>query len=263
MSSAFSLAQSGVSGGTWVDDGTWTGSHPNNASERYYKIACTGTSVYAADAVGMFRYSLAVGWNLICLPLVPYDGSIDAVFGTQLTEGSFSTGDRIYTQYPNYGSAMSYAYLSSTYHVWKGTLSTASIVPEKGYYVNILTGHTRLTQYVVGKVPSESSVAMPEFPVGYSLFGCVWPVDVSFNSSNLKESGANAGTFSTGDRIYSQANSGYGGSLSYGYFSTTNGGEWKGALTTFKRGYGCWYKIGSGMSSFRWTDVKPYNEPPY
>ncbi|MEJ2746104.1 MAG: hypothetical protein P8123_10550, partial [bacterium] len=65
------------------------------------------------------------------------------------------------------------------------------------------------------------------------------------------------------DRIYSQAGGGYGGSLTYGYFSTTNDGEWKGALTTLKRGYGCWYRISSGMSSFSWTNSKPYGGPPY
>jgi len=261
MESSFALAQSNISGGSWIDDGTTTGGHPNGASERYYKIACTGTSQYASDAVGMFRYSLVDTYNLICLPLIPYNSDIDVVFGTQLTEGSPVTGDRIYAQHPNYGSAMQYGYLSSTYHEWKGALDEASIMQEKGYFIQIKTGHTRLTQYVVGKVPS-ASVEMPEFVGGYSLIGSVWPVDISFNASNLKESGANEGTPPTGDRVYSQSNSGYGGEMDYGWLSSSDG-NWHGQITTFKRGYGCWYKILSGNSPFNWTNLKPYSEPPY
>jgi len=261
MQSTFTLAQSGVSGGSWTDDGIRTGGHPNGASERYYKIACAGTSQYASDAVGMFRYSLAAGYSLICLPLIPYNSDIDVVFGTQLTEGSPITGDRIYTQEPNYGDAIKYGYLSSSYHEWRGTLDEASIVKEKGYLIQIGAGHTRLTQYIVGKVPS-ANVGMPEFEVGYNLIGNVWPVDVSFDASNLKESGANEGTAMTGDRIYSQSNSGYAGSLDYSWLSSSDG-LWYGTLTGFARGYGCWYRINSNKSPFSWTNMKPYSEPPY
>ncbi|MCX6354583.1 MAG: DUF2341 domain-containing protein [Candidatus Aureabacteria bacterium] len=261
MQSAFNIAQGNVSGGTWTDDGTWTGGHPNGVSERYYKISCAGTSQYASDAVGMFRYALAVGYNLICLPVIPYDNDIDVVFGTQLTEGSSVTGDRIYTQDPDYGSLMKYAYLSSSFHEWKGSLDEALIVPEKGYFLQIRTGHIRLTQYVVGKVAS-GDVEMPEFVIGYSMIGSVWPVDVNFNLSNLKESGANAGSLLTSDQVYSQAGSGYGGSLDYGWLSSSDG-MWKGTLSDFRRGYGCWYRIDSDESPFRWYNVKPYADPPY
>jgi len=209
----------------------------------------------------MFRYSLAAGNNVICLPLVPYNSDIDVVFGNQLTEGSPLNGDRIYTQYPNYGDLMRYAYLASTYHEWKGTLDEAHIVQEKGYLIKINAGHTRLTQYIMGKVPS-ASVGMPEFLIGYNLIGSVWPVDVSFNASNLKESGANAGSPLTGDRIYSQSGSGYGGGLDYGWLSSSDG-LWHGTLTGFTRGYGCWYRISGGRSPFSWTNLKPYIAPPH
>jgi len=261
MQSDFDMAQSDVTGGSWIDDGTLTGGQSNGASERYYKIACAGTSQYASDVVGMFRYSLAIGNNVICLPLIPYNSDIDVVFGTQLTEGSPITGDRIYTQYPDYGDLLRYAYLSSTYHEWKGTLDEVSIVQEKGYFMQINTGHTRLTQYIVGKVPS-ASVEMPQFVVGYNLIGNVWPVDVAFNASNLKESGANAGTPLTCDRIYSQSISGYGGGLDYGWLSSSDG-MWHGTLTGFTRGYGSWYKIDSSKSPFSWMSLKPYTKPPY
>ena len=261
MQSAFTLAESDVSSGSWTDNGTLTGGHPNGAGERYYKIACAGTSQYTSDAVGMFGYSLAEGYNLICLPLIPYNSDIDVVFGTQLTEGSALTGDRIYAQHPDYGSAMQYGYLSSTYHEWKGTLDEVSIVQEKGYLIQINTGHTRLTQYIVGKVPS-ASVEMTEFVMGYNLIGSVWPMDVNFNASNLKESGANAGSPLTSDRVYSQAGSGYGGDLSYGWLSSSDG-VWHGTLTGVRRGYGCWYMIHSGKSPFNWMNLKPYSEPPY
>jgi len=262
MQSAFNIAQSDVSGGSWTDDGTLTGGHPNNVNERYYKIACAGTSRYASDAVGMFRYSLATGYNLISLPLIPYNSDIDVVFGSQLTEGGALTGDRIYAQNPNYGSALQYGYLSSSYHEWKGTLDEATIVSEKGYFLRIMPGHTRLTQYIVGRVPSANSVTMPQLVVGYSMIGNVWPVDVNFNASNLKESGANAGSPLTSDRVYSQAGSGYGGDLSYSWLSSSDG-VWHGTLTGFMRGYGCWYVIQSGKSPFSWSNLKPYSEPPY
>ena len=183
------------------------------------------------------------------------------VFGTQLTAGSPVTGDRIYAQNPNYADALRYAYLSSTYHEWKGALDETSIVQGKGYLLQIGAGHTRLMQYIVGKVPS-ANVGMPEFAVGYNLIGNVWPVDVSFNASNLKENGANAGTALTGDRIYSQSIGGYGGSLDYGWLSS-NDGQWHGALTEFRRGYGCWYRINNIKNPFSWINPKPYSEPPY
>ncbi|MCX6354582.1 MAG: M28 family peptidase [Candidatus Aureabacteria bacterium] len=261
MRSAFTIAQNNVSGGVWVDDGTLTGGHPNSAGERYYRIACAGTSRYASDAVGMFRYLLAGADNLICLHLIPYNRTIEKVFGTQLTEGTVLTGDRIYTQYPDYGDLMRYAYLSSAYHSWKGTLERVPVVQGKGYLIQIGAGHTRLTQYIVGKVPS-ASVGMPQFAWGYNLIGSIWPFDLSFDASNLKESGANAGSALTGDRIYSQSLRDYGGSLDYGWLSSSDG-VWHGALTGFRRGYGCWYEIQGGKNPFSWYNMKPYMEPPY
>jgi len=94
------------------------------------------------------------------------------------------------------------------------------------------------------------------------MIGNVWSVDMDFNSSNLKESGANAWTPLTGDRIYSQSGSGYGGDLSYGWLSSSDG-VWHGTLTGFRRGYGCWYKIAGDKSPFSWMNLKPYTEPPY
>jgi len=140
-------------------------------------------------------------------------------------------------------------------------LDGVAIVSEKGYFLQIKTGHTRLTQYVVGKVPS-ASVALPQFVVGYNLIGNVWPVDVDFNASNLAESGANAGSPLASDRIYSQGTGGYGGDLSYGWLSSSDG-LWYGTLTGFRRGYGCWYKIDGSKSPFGWMNPKPYSEPPY
>ncbi|MCX6354003.1 MAG: hypothetical protein NTZ78_03745, partial [Candidatus Aureabacteria bacterium] len=105
-------------------------------------------------------------------------------------------------------------------------------------------------------------VEMPEFVRGYNMIGSVWPVDVNFNLSNLKESGANAGSVLTSDEVYSQEGSGYGGSLSFGWLSSSDG-MWHGTLTGFRRGYGCWYKIDGGKNPFSWSNLKPYGQPPY
>ena len=155
---------------------------------------------------------------------------------------------------------MAYAYLSSSSQEWEGVLGETTISQQKGYYIKIQAGHTKLTQYVVGKVPSQESEYMPELVVGWSLIGNVWPVNVDFDDSGLIESGANAGGPTTGDRIYYQTP--YGGAMSYGWLSSIYG-SWQGALTEFKRGYGCYYKIHSTGSPFHWTNIKPYDNPPY
>ncbi|MCX6356011.1 MAG: hypothetical protein NTZ78_14080, partial [Candidatus Aureabacteria bacterium] len=64
------------------------------------------------------------------------------------------------------------------------------------------------------------------------------------------------------DQVYSQAGSGYGGSLSFGWLSSDDG-MWHGTLTGFRRGYGCWYKTDGSKSPFSWMNLKPYSEPPY
>ncbi len=133
-----------------------------------------------------------------------------------------------------------------------------TISQQKGYYIKIQAGHTKLTQYVVGKVPSQESEYTPELVVGCSLMGNVWPVNVDFDDSGLIESGANAGFPTTGDRIYYQTT--YGGAMSYDWLSSTG---WVGYLEEFKRGYGCYYKISSSGSPFHWTNIKPYDNPPY
>ena len=267
LGSGFSIAEENVTGSSWTDKGIGTGTHPNKVTERYYKIACAGSENYASDGVGMFRYDLAEGNNLICLPLIPYDNKIDDVFGNQLTEGAAigsSKGDRIYAQDPEYGDPMAFAYLSSTTNEWEGSLGEASVGQNKGYYIVIYPGHTKTTLYIVGKVPAES-VTMPEFVMGNSLVGNVWPVNVELDNSGLKESSANEGMpigSPKGDRVYSQSS--YGESLNFGYLSSDTHG-WEGTVTEFKRGYGSWYKIfnDGGQSAFQWSNQKPYANPPY
>jgi hypothetical protein len=161
---------------------------------------------------------------------------------------------------------MAYAFLTlDEENWWKGALDETTISQQKGYYIKIQAGHTKLTQYVVGKVPSQESEYTPELVVGWSLIGNVWPVNVDFDDSGLIESGANAGTPFNGDRIYYQTP--YGGAMSYSWLRLvdpeTEEKSWIGLSPEFKRGYGCYYKIDSSGSPFQWTNVKPYANPPY
>lgn len=76
----------------WTDDGSQTGSHPSTVDERYYKIACHGTSSYAEYVVGMYKIVMGYAASLkaytsASLPLIPYYSSaapdINDVIGNQ------------------------------------------------------------------------------------------------------------------------------------------------------------------------------------
>jgi len=87
------------------------------------------TTTVSVEAVNLVTYNITLypGMNLISLPLMPNNVSIEAV----IPAGQAADGDWIYADKPGQGLNWEYACYSSG---WKGTLTT--LEPEKGYLYN-------------------------------------------------------------------------------------------------------------------------------
>ena len=87
----------------------------------------TNKTNITVEAISTKTYSIQIykGWNLISLPLMPENTSIDAVIPNA------SNGDWIYADEPGPGISWTYAYY---WNGWTGTLK--NLTPGQGYLYN-------------------------------------------------------------------------------------------------------------------------------
>ena len=164
----------------------------------------------------LFNMSIAAGWNLISIPLVLDNTSIDAVFPDA------SDGDVLYA---NEGGWITATYYSG--YGWDGDLET--IVPDKGYWYGANAAYTATIE---GTEAGSRSVPIA---TGWNLVGYT-----RLNETGIDDLIQNV---SDGDVLYAYAEEW----IKTKYYS---GYGWDGDLTTMQPGKGYWY---GANEQFTWT----------
>jgi hypothetical protein len=245
---------------------------------RYYRIAQTGTTSFAAGIMGKFDVDVDVGMNELSLPLVPYDTAISSVVGMQVTgaNNAFSA-DRIWKYNPAVQANYDIAWLVDNVgppfdgQWYTGNFpTTLSIEADEGFIVQIRTGHPATYLTFVGTV-SEVGRSI-SIGVGMNFVGTCYPVEVPLGDqagtgdSNLWESGmTGASNAFTADSVWRynpavQAN--YDIAWLVDNVNPTYNGLWYTGNfpTTIKLvpGKAYWLQVREGHSPFTWQYPKPY-----
>ena len=104
----------------------WTDENATKTTLRLYRVALNGSEP-TNETVGKFSITIYTGWNLISLPIMPSNTSIDAV----ICADKAVNGDWIYADEPGPGISWTYAYY---WNGWTGTLT--NLTPGQGYLYN-------------------------------------------------------------------------------------------------------------------------------
>jgi hypothetical protein len=164
----------------------------------------------------LFNMSIAAGWNLISIPLVLDNTSINAVFPDA------SDGDVLYAYE---GRWIRTKYYSG--YGWDGDIET--VVPDKGYWYGTNTAYTATIE---GTKAGSRSVPIT---TGWNLVGYT-----RLNEAGIDDSIQN---MSDNDVLYAYAE----GWIKTKYYL---GYGWDGDLTTMQPGKGYWY---GANKEFTWT----------
>ncbi|MCX6355667.1 MAG: metallophosphoesterase [Candidatus Aureabacteria bacterium] len=261
----------------WVDDGSQTGSHPSSVDQRYYKIACYGTTLYSYDTVGEYKVAMhssgsANSLTSASLPFVQYDTGMSAVFGGQGHTGTPAIpalSDRINKFNPATEEFDIRFWKSASGWVAIGNTEPATLQADEGLlYTNSLT--TSQNIWFVGKVSTEDrslSIRGTSGKAQLTYVGSGYPVSVSLGNSNLLESGfKGANITALSDLIYEF-------NLSTGEFdhvtwykTTTSQWLFINPGTSFRLEPGRAYMIANRENStppeWTWDYTKAYSPPP-
>ena len=196
----------------------------NYTVEAYDKsVAKNGnTTIITVEAISTKTYSIQIyeGWNLISLPLMPEDTSIDAVIPNA------SNGDWIYADEPGPGITWTYA---KYWNGWSGPLT--NLTPGQGYLYYRAGSDFNLT--IIGKPLAEANTTIYE---GWNLIGY----------AKTDTPGIDIIPGDKGDRIYGDMP---GPGIEWTYARYWDG--WSGSLTNLTPGQGYFYNRAG--PTFYWT----------
>lgn len=249
---------------SWTDDGSYTGSHPIEENERYYKVSHNGSD--SDNTVGMFTIMVHEGMNLISLPLIPLSTALEDVLGSQITGSDNEAGaDRFWSWT---GTGYEFAWLvGGVGEPYDGQWYTGNeptmltFEPDKGAWIQIRPGHGTHDIYIVGEVSTEGrAVSINE---GMNLIGICYPVSVPLANTNLWESGmTGADNEASSDRIWMWKGTNYDFIWLVDGVGASYDGQWyKGNEPfdgKFEPGRGYWIQVREGHAEFVWEYVKPY-----
>lgn len=190
----------------------------SSGKECYYYVRAlkNGQPVYQFDRVGAYSFNLKTGLNLVSLPLVPADSTVQAVFGDQLTGGEGSPqadqlrlwkGDQYYTVWYYKGPA---APQGKWVDAATGLESKQVIDPNIAFWVKIQKGHKDSLVTVTGKVPVDSNRVI-RLAKGFNFVGSCYPTVVSLKNTELYQDGVVKGGLGSGnsDIVRAWADSAY------------------------------------------------------
>ena len=254
---------------TWVDDGTLTGSAPDEVPYRYYKVKVYGDNGYAfaKDIVGCYWKSIGVGRNLVSIPFVPFDTSLDSVIEDQLTGNAANKffSDNIEKWDPVASNYQRAWYDTSSWVDWDtGGAPAFDWEADVGYWINIMVFNPPKNICFVGKVSSTSR----SIPISQdrNLCGSAYPFEVhSLYYSGLLGSGFTGSAINFFSDNIEWWNSGIGNYDRVWY--DTSASQWKNwdgsvAAKSFVPCDGFWINVLVFNPPFTWTYPKPYVEPP-
>jgi len=189
------------------------GSVGNNYFYVITAVDAGGVESALSSRPGKFVWTIQPGYNLLSVPLIMDDTSIQAVLGTQLTGGdSIATGDRVlkfdpvsqsYSEIAVYVDGTGTEYDGLWYDVqnFPNVVSAMRLDAHTGFWVQHRAADTR-TVTIVGRVAEAGERLTPIHAGSYQIIGIAYLGSLALGSSNLRESGATGGdSIATGDRI--------------------------------------------------------------
>jgi hypothetical protein len=213
------------------------------------------------NIVGRYGLNLRSGWNLVSLPLLSWDSTLEAVFGANLTGGTSQVeSDKVYKWDP-VGEKWLVAYMYEDGGPWDGTWIFASgsfdIQPDVGYWVWIRDdlGHPDALVNVTGAAPGQRSVALS---VGWNLVGYTSVDTVTLEAGALDVSGLFASGFTggldqaTSDRVFGWSGTGWKVQYMYDVDGSPWDGTWMGTTFDLAPGRGYWVQVRESHSGFVW-----------
>jgi len=239
---------------------------------RYYRVAITGSTSFAAGIAGKFDFEVEEGINQLSLPFLPEGTDISSVIGSQVTgANNAGSADRIWRYNPDNPAEYDIAWLvegvGPPYDgLWYtgGAPTYVSIEADHAFILQIRTGHSTAPVTCVGMV-SEASREVSLEP-GMNFIGTCFPVDVELDDSNLYESGA-TGSFNAGDadRVW-KWNPCVVAEYDIAWLVDGTGTPYDGTWVTakqptyvkFRPGSGYWFQRRLGRTQFDWDYPKPY-----
>ena len=249
---------------SYTDDGSLTGSHPASVDKRFYKIVMSDTGRESTNVAGMYKVHVGVGRNCISTPLVPFDGTLDAFIGSQLTGHPVvkTLSDTISRWNATTGEYDS-AYFNEATGTWKdwatGRDPAFAFNASEGFLVNVSSAHSAKDLMFVGEVSGYARVT--PLKTGANLVATAYPVEVSLADSGLLSSGFTGGADRTESDLiqwWNNTTSNY-DTIFYDTL-TSQWRNWDGtpATRTFKPGQGVWITITDSHGEFDWVYPRPY-----
>ncbi len=264
-------ASSEITSNTWTDDGSETGVPPNGTAERYYTVEVISADerVASLNTVGICWTRLRQGRNLVSVPFIPYDSSLDAVIGAQLTGSTTKYFSDTIEKWDNASAKYLRCWYNAESNKWEdwmtaGAPPSCAVEPDVGYWINILTFNPEKDLCFVGEVSTMVRRALG-ISLGRNLCGTAYPMHVSLENAELLQSGFTGSAtqfFSDNIEWWDLA------ALKYNRVwydtSTVQWKNWDGTPTTktFVPCEGFWINVLSFNASFTWACPKPYTEPP-
>jgi len=206
---------------------TYTDTTCASADTRFYLVKLKGTDI-SKMGVGMVKLSLSEGFNLVSCPLIRQDTDVNSVIGNQLTAGAVPTlADKIHL-FAGTGYEWTYLKTDGGWSDWPSQAATTkTMTPDKGYWIEILSGHGVQDVYIVGSMPDDSYTF--GISPGFNLVGNPYPFYIPLDSANFNysASGGQAGAVPTiADKIHFFTGTGYEWSYLKSGDTTDTWSEW-------------------------------------
>lgn len=226
-------------------------------------VPLASAEVYS-NIVGLYKINCNVGRNLVSMPFIPFNSTLDNVIGNQLTGHSINKAlsDNIERWDP---VTMSYqrAWYNTTQQKWLDWNTGGApfnFNPDESYWINILAGHPAKTVTLLGEV-SETNRTIA-IGLGRNMVSPSFPKEIALADSGLVASGFTGHSInkSLSDNIEWWDNAT--GSYYRVWYKTSDSTwrDWSGNVTTKKivPGEGMWVNVISGHNPFTWVVPKPY-----
>ncbi len=245
----------------------------NTGSYYIIKALANGQELYTFDTVGAYTIPIQKGRNLISLPFVPSDSTLNGAFGDQLTGGSQGvTAAKVMIWNGNgYDVAWKVDGTGTSYDgKWMNeagnAISTMHVKPDMSFWVVVRPSHTDSLLTLNGKISTDSNRVIT-LTKGANFIGTCYPVEVSLDSSELYKDHVVIGSSSAAgaDKIMHWIGSGnnYEAAWLVDGTGTTYDGKWmneKGtglSTISFKPGHGYILWIKNDNPNKIWTYPNP------
>ena len=177
----------------------------NKGSYYQVKALSEGSEVYTYDKVGVYSVSVKPGKNLLSLPFVPIDSTLCGVLSDQLTGATDGSAAAKVEVWNGHGTDVAWKVNAPGFELHNKWVtesgaeeSPLQIKPDQAFWITIRDDHPDSLLTFIGKISPDSSREISLIK-GYNFVGSCYPVEVSLDSTELREDGVVQGSNNAGD----------------------------------------------------------------